>query len=435
MSTACSRSALSRPPPAGAGVEKVRAGRTGKRTERPSPIGERIAIYRVRRGISQVVLAGLVGRSESWLSQVERGVRDVDRVSVLVELAKVLRVELSELVGQSLILGSPAGGHEYVNAAVIRAALTDVRPSVGLGADEPADVDALALAVREFQATYQAARYVAAGETVTGLIHRAQHTVVSTQGGQRRQALRLLAEVYASTAALLSRVGEAGLSWVAADRAVLVAQHTADPELVALGIYRLAQALLRAGEVDDAHRVATAAAADLGVLPSVSVPGLSLQGALLLTGALAAARGGDGRESLLLLRKASEVADAVGEDRNDYFTAFGPTNVALHAVGSAVELGDAPDVIRQAERVDPDRFPAGLAGRRSQLFVDLAWAYGQQRNDPAAVFSLIEAERIAPEVLRYDPATCDLLRACLRRERRTALPGLRPLAQRVGIIG
>ncbi|MDA8062963.1 MAG: helix-turn-helix transcriptional regulator, partial [Actinomycetota bacterium] len=54
-------------------------------------MGERIAIYRTRRGISQVVLAGLVGRSESWLSQVERGVRDVDRVSVLVEMAKVLR--------------------------------------------------------------------------------------------------------------------------------------------------------------------------------------------------------------------------------------------------------------------------------------------------------------------------------------------------------
>lgn len=112
-------------------------------------------------------------------------------------------------------------------------------------------------------------------------------------------------------------VGEAGLSWVAADWAVLVAQQTADSELVTLGIYRLAQALLRAGEVDDAHRVATAAAAYPGVPPSVPASGLSLQGALLLTGALAAARGGDGRESLLLLRKASRVADAVGEDRND----------------------------------------------------------------------------------------------------------------------
>lgn len=37
-------------------------------------IGDRIAAYRKRRGLSQAALAGLVGRSESWLSQVERGV-------------------------------------------------------------------------------------------------------------------------------------------------------------------------------------------------------------------------------------------------------------------------------------------------------------------------------------------------------------------------
>jgi transcriptional regulator with XRE-family HTH domain len=38
------------------------------------------------------VLAGLVGRSESWLSQGERGKRGVDSHSVLVRLAEVLRV-------------------------------------------------------------------------------------------------------------------------------------------------------------------------------------------------------------------------------------------------------------------------------------------------------------------------------------------------------
>jgi len=35
--------------------------------------GLRIARARRRRGLSQAVLAGLVGRSESWLSQVGRG--------------------------------------------------------------------------------------------------------------------------------------------------------------------------------------------------------------------------------------------------------------------------------------------------------------------------------------------------------------------------
>ena len=61
--------------------------------------GARIARARRRRGLSQTVLAGLVGRSESWLSQVERGKRGVDSHAVLTRMAAVLRVEVEELTG------------------------------------------------------------------------------------------------------------------------------------------------------------------------------------------------------------------------------------------------------------------------------------------------------------------------------------------------
>ena len=65
------------------------------------PTGQRIARARRRRGLSQAVLAGLVGRSESWLSQVERGKRSVDSHSVLVRLAEILRVDIEELTGSA----------------------------------------------------------------------------------------------------------------------------------------------------------------------------------------------------------------------------------------------------------------------------------------------------------------------------------------------
>ena len=60
-------------------------------------VGARIARWRRRRGLSQVALAGLVGRSESWLSQVERGLRHVDSLAVLRDLSRVLRVDLEML--------------------------------------------------------------------------------------------------------------------------------------------------------------------------------------------------------------------------------------------------------------------------------------------------------------------------------------------------
>jgi transcriptional regulator with XRE-family HTH domain len=62
-------------------------------------VGERIAYHRKRLGLSQVEFAGLVGRSESWVSQVERGVRPVDRMSVLQRVADVLSVSVAELRG------------------------------------------------------------------------------------------------------------------------------------------------------------------------------------------------------------------------------------------------------------------------------------------------------------------------------------------------
>src|SRR5882724_3848729 len=63
-------------------------------------IGQNVARYRQRRGLSQNVFAGLIGRSESWVSQVERGVHKIDRLSVLVAVARELGVEVADLVNE-----------------------------------------------------------------------------------------------------------------------------------------------------------------------------------------------------------------------------------------------------------------------------------------------------------------------------------------------
>jgi len=47
---------------------------------------------------------------------------------------------------------------------------------------------------------------------------------------------------------------------------------------------------------------------------------------------------------------------------------------------------------------------------------------------------LLAAERIAPQLVRYDTATHDLLTLLLRREHRANTPQLRPLARRAGAI-
>jgi hypothetical protein len=199
--------------------------------------------------------------------------------------------------------------------------------------------------------------------------------------------------------------------------------------------YHLGHVFLRAGQVEEAAGVAMTAARALEPGLATATPEhLSAWGALHLTTLIAVARQDDQVAVRQLLGEARATADRLGQDRNDFWTAFGPTNVALHEVSTAVELGDVVEVVHKGEALDPARFPAGLLGRRAQVFIDLARGYTQQRKDAAAVNVLLEAERIAPEAIRYQVIVKEMLRELLRREHRVSTPQLRPLAARVGII-
>lgn len=90
--------------------------------------GQVIRSHRRRRGYSQTVLAGLVGRSESWLSQVERGKLSVDSHEVLSRLAAVLRLPLEEFTGTA----AEASPVRYTPTRAIERAMmryTSLRPS------------------------------------------------------------------------------------------------------------------------------------------------------------------------------------------------------------------------------------------------------------------------------------------------------------------
>jgi len=54
--------------------------------------------------MSQEVLAGLVGRTTDWLSKVENGRIDLDRLSVIKSLADALDVQLGDLLAEPSLL-------------------------------------------------------------------------------------------------------------------------------------------------------------------------------------------------------------------------------------------------------------------------------------------------------------------------------------------
>jgi hypothetical protein len=160
---------------------------------------------------------------------------------------------------------------------------------------------------------------------------------------------------------------------------------------------------------------------------------LSVYGALHLAAATAAAAAQDGDTATALLATARGIADQTG-DANHMGTAFGHVNVSIHAISASLRLGDPKAAVQAGEALDPGSIPVELVGRRTQVNLDLARAYAMRRQDAAAVNLLLAAERLSPQLVRYDPITQQVLVELLRREHRPSTPELRPLASRAGVI-
>ena len=395
--------------------------------------GQRIARAKRRRGLSQAVLAGLVSRSESWLSQVERGKRGIDSHSVLVRLADVLRVDIEELTGSSDRVDT--GSRAYQEASLIEQAMMGYGATGPVDGDEgrEASLDFLRAQVRSAYQAYQGSRYDVAGRILPGLIRGAE-TAARTEGSASPAACAVRARVYDTTAALQSRVGEPFLAWAAADRAMFAAEQSGDPLLAAASTWRLSYMITGRKHPQEALGLAMAAAAALGRKMRAPTPErLSVYGALHLAAATAAAASFDRATTESLLATARGIADRTGE-ANHMGSAFGPVNVAIHAISASLKLGDPRTATQAGEALDLTAMPAGLVGRRTQVNLDLARAYAMTRKDAAAVNLLLAAERLSPQLVRYDPATRDVLTELLRREHRPSTPELRPLARRAGVI-
>ena len=176
-------------------------------------VGERIAFFRRRRGITQAVLAGLVGRSEDWLSKIERGDRQLRRLDIVAEVAKALRVTVGDLLGQPALLEDDAQRDDNV-PAVRDALMAPRRLSRVLFADEHADqIDAgeAALAAEHCWSDFQAGRIGKVVTTLPSLIVAAR-ALEESSSLTDRAGWAVSARVHHLVASTMSKIGEADLA-------------------------------------------------------------------------------------------------------------------------------------------------------------------------------------------------------------------------------
>ncbi len=396
-------------------------------------IGDRVRYHRKRRSLSQTVLANRVGRSESWLSQVERGNRPIVKLNDLIALGEVLRVDLVELTGQPYRL-IPDGGGEHPVVAPLRAALLTYDSLTAPSDAPPPDVEELTAKVERAQRARQTARrpFSAVAPTLPGLLAEARAAVHATSGEEQRRAWAAACHAYHLIRGTLRRLGEFDPAMLAGDRAMLAAQHAEDPLLVTWSTWHLSHVLGASGHPEQAHDLAMDATALLDPLDRADRGHTSMRGALELAAAWAADCQHDDVTAWRRLRGAAEAADRLGGDDNVLWTCFGPTNVEIHAVVIAADLGEPAEALRRAERVDLDPVPS--VHRRYDFFLGVARAQSQLRDDYATLWALLKAERHGPEELRYHPFGREMIRDLLRRDRRTIREELHGLADRAGVL-
>ncbi|MBV2364651.1 helix-turn-helix domain-containing protein [Streptomonospora nanhaiensis] len=394
-------------------------------------LGRKIAQHRKRRGLSQREFARLVERSEAWVSQVERGVRRIDRMSVLETVADALEVPLSELAAEAPVVASAAEeapGSSRLRLVLSRAHALRAMLSAG---GEPPDVDALGRKVDHVWELTHTSRYLDLTEALEPLIPELEAAARSVPNGQRVPLFRLLNSAYQACSSALTKLGEYEAAWIAADRSITAAERADDPLLMAAGEFRLCLTFQGAGYYEQVEATAGTSCEALSRLADKGDPeAMSLFGALTLQRAVAAARRNDATAAYRNVAHARSVADRLGGDRNDYNTEFGPTNVSLHEVAVAVELGDAGVALRAAEGVDA----SGLSPERQGRFlIDVARAHLQRRNADRAVSTLEKAEAITPEQVRTHPLVRQALGDLLTIQD-PAGPALQGLARRAGVL-
>ncbi|MGW5559430.1 helix-turn-helix domain-containing protein [Micromonospora sp. NPDC003944] len=298
-----------------------------------------------------------------------------------------------------------ADGVSRIRAALSTYGIASSRPP----ARRDVSPDQLGRAVGHAWTTYQHARYPQLIEQLPALLTDVQRLQAQESGADRT----VVVEAYRVTAALLVKLDEASLAWLAADRAMSAA--IGDPVLLACAAVQLGQVLRASSRVKSVML-----AAACGIAPADPKDGtaqeLSLCGSLLVQAALTAARAGNDRDAGALLNEAMEMAMRVGDGHDHHHTAFGPVAVDLARITAAIELGDGKRAVTQHEEVvEREGWRWLPLEHRAAHLVDVARAYLQVGDVITAARSLLLVNNFAPSEMRHRPAARRVVAEVCRR--------------------
>jgi transcriptional regulator with XRE-family HTH domain len=393
-----------------------------------------------RRGLTRKIFADRMGKSLSWVDKIRAGDRQLDRLSVLRQIASVLDIPLTVLVDPEEAERQRTCPDDREIDAIRYAlrrydAITNVFRPNGDVLPEP-DLAKLERSVRFGWMAFQASNYQVIGQLLADLIHDAQAAVWQLENDDRRQAQTWLAWTYQLTAATAFKLGDAQLGWVAADRGIQVAEQTGDLTLIGSAARRVAHALSATHQSDDAIELVKSAASRLEPhLRNADPAFASAYGMLLLKGSIAAARLDQAADVRDLQDEALTVAARLETDRNEHWSAFGTTNVLVHRVSALADMQSGGRVIEAAADISYGDLMHLPRERRASHLLDVTRGHLQAGQRDQAAVALLDADQLAPEEVRCRDLTKQIITdlVCSYPRGLSPMVGVTKLARAVGV--
>jgi transcriptional regulator with XRE-family HTH domain len=394
--------------------------------EETRTIGQRLREIRHWRGKSLRVVADLAGISESYLSRLERGGRQVDRRSLLEALAAALRVAPSEITGQPYPPSNEDEAMAHAAAQALRAVLRDIEVGEPLTEVPPRSLAELRAAVTAVNAASADCDYGILGQIVPDLIGEL-YTVAEVNGSA--EARRLLADVLHAAFYLSKDLGHGDLAWMVSGHLHAITVAIGEPVLGAMAGFVRSHATVGVRARESALALAERSAE---LLEPDNGPAGQVYGMLHLSAALQSAVTGRPDSSRAHLTEAAETAGYTGDGTFAGLN-FGPRNVGVWRVALALELGEPGRVVELARDVDVAAIPS--AGRQAAFYSDVGRGLATIRGREAqAVEALHRAEVLAPQRIRTSPFVRETVSELMRRARRDAGGReLRGMAYRMGL--
>lgn len=405
-------------------------------------IGARVQQWRLRRGLTRQQFADRVGRSTSWVDKIESGERMLVRLPMLERVADALGIPVATLTEPDALPAS-SSPLDQLDVVALCTALQRVGAITGLygnGGNEESDRERLLdprrlrRQVEYLWTSFQNAHYSVIGGHLPKLLTETQDAVQLVDEAERQHARQTLSLAYQLTASTMWKLKESDLAWLAAERGFCLAELVGDPLLVSDAARRVGHGLMATGHSDQAL---TLLRADMDRLESglgtADAEYLSVFGMLPLMASVVAARSGQSAATRELIAEGKAIAARLGGDHNEHWTAFGPTNAAVHAVSALADLGEYGEAITIADEIEPAGFSFLPRERRASHLVDIARAEAGNGRLPESLVRLREADQLASEEVRWRPLGRELITQLRDRWPGKAPLELRTLAEQAGI--